>query len=61
MADYQAMYQSKLKTMKQAAEMVESGWVFGMDAAPTQADGLMDAVADYIRERDRKSVCRERV
>ena len=56
MADYQAMYQSKLKTMKQAAEMVESGWVFGMDAAPTQADGLMDAVADHIRESDIRDV-----
>ena len=38
MADYKAIYQQKLKTAAQVAQMVESGWVFGMDAAPTQAD-----------------------
>ena len=56
MADYQAMYQSKLKTAQQVAAMVESGWVFGMDAAPTQADGIMNALADHIRESDVRDV-----
>ena len=56
MADYQAMYQSKLKTAQQVAAMVESGWVFGMDAAPTQADGIMNALADHIRESDIRDV-----
>ena len=56
MADYQAIYQSKLKTAQQVAAMVESGWVFGMDAAPTQADGIMNALADHIRENDVRDV-----
>ena len=56
MADYQAMYQSKLKTAQQVAAMVENGWVFGMDAAPTQADGIMNALADHIRESDIRDV-----
>ena len=56
MADYQAMYQSKLKTAQQVAAMVESGWVFGMDAAPTQADGIMNALADHILESDIRDV-----
>ena len=52
MADYKEIYQQKLKTAAQVAQMVESGWVFGMDAAPTQADGIMNAIADHVRESD---------
>ena len=59
MADYQAMYQSKLKTAQQVAAMVESGWVFGMDAAPTQADGIMNArLSSHGLTMWRSSACR---
>ena len=36
MADYKAIYQTKLTTAEQVAQQVQSGWVIGMDAGPTQ-------------------------
>lgn len=56
MADHNAMYREKLKTPEQVAQQVESGWVFGMDAAPTQTEAIMKAVAERIRATDIRDV-----
>ena len=50
------MYREKLKTPEQVAQQVESGWVFGMDAAPTQTEAIMKAVAERIRATDIRDV-----
>lgn len=56
MADYKAMYQAKLMTAEQVAQQVESGWVIGMDAGPTQTEAIIGAIADKIRATDTKDV-----
>ena len=45
MADYKAMYQQKLGTAAEAAQLVESGWVIGSDAGSAQPDGFLMAVS----------------
>ena len=42
--NYRELYKSKLVSIEQAAERVESGWVIGMDAAASQADGIVSAL-----------------
>lgn len=56
MTDYKAIYASKRTTPEEAAKQVQSGWVLGMDAGPTQANGLMNAIAEKIAQTDTKDV-----
>lgn len=56
MADYKAMYQAKLATAEQVAQQVESDWVIGMDAGPTQTEAIIGAMAARIRATDIKDV-----
>lgn len=56
MTDYKALYAQKLVSAEQVAEQVQSGWVLAMDAAPTQADGIMSAICAKIRNSDVKDV-----
>ena len=46
MANYQELYAAKRMTMEDVAKQVQSGWMLGMDAGPTHADGLMNAIAE---------------
>ena len=41
---YIDLYNSKLVSAEAAAALVKSGWVLGMDAAPTQTPAIMEAV-----------------
>lgn len=50
MADYKAMYQSKLHTAAQVAELVQSGWVIGSDAAVAEPVALLEAFAQRAAE-----------
>lgn len=56
MADYKAIYQTKLTTAEQVAQQVQSGWVIGMDAGPTQTPAIIGAMAEKIRATDTKDV-----
>ena len=52
MTDYQKMYQEKLTTPEQLAQQVQSGWLLGMDTAPSQTPAIMTAIAERIRNSD---------
>jgi acyl-CoA hydrolase len=54
--DYRKLYESKLMTAADMASQVESGWVLGMDAAPTQADGIIAAVTEKVKNSDVRNV-----
>lgn len=56
MTDYKAIYASKRTTPEEVAKQVQSGWVLGMDAGPTQASGIMNAIAEKIAQTDVKDV-----
>ena len=56
MIDYKALYAEKLTTPEELARCVESGWVLGMDSAPSQAPAIMQAIADKIKNSDVKDV-----
>lgn len=56
MAIYQELYAAKRMTMEDVAKQVQSGWMLGMDAGPTHADGLMNAIAEKIAQTDTKDV-----
>ncbi len=56
MADYKAIYQTKLTTAERVAQQVQSGWVIGMDAGPTQTPAIIAAMAEKIRATDTKDV-----
>lgn len=56
MADYKAIYQTKLTTAEQVAQQVQSGWVIGMDAGPTQTPAIIAAMVEKIRATDTKDV-----
>ena len=56
MADYKALYQTKLTTAEQVAQQVQSGWVIGTDAAATEPAAILAAMADKIRSTDTKDV-----
>ena len=56
MADYKTIYESKRTTAQEVAKQVQSGWTLGMDAGPTQADGLMAAISEKIAQTDSRDV-----
>ncbi len=45
MTDFKELYASKLMSAEDAARIVESGWLIGMDAGPSHATALISAVA----------------
>lgn len=57
MIDYKALYAEKLTTPEELARCVESGWLLGMDTAPSQTPAIMQAIADKIKNSDVKDVC----
>jgi len=56
MADYKSIYESKRTTAAEVAKQVQSGWMLGMDAGPTQTDAIMTAIAERIAQTDVKDV-----
>lgn len=56
MTDYKALYAEKLISAEELAEQVESGWVLGMDTAPSQAPAIMNAIAARVKHSDIKGV-----
>ena len=48
MSDYKALYESKRTSAEEVAKQIQSGWLLGMDAGPTQADALMAAISEKI-------------
>ena len=50
MTDYKQLYASKLTTAEKVAEQVESGWVLGMDAGPSNTDAIMSALAQRAQK-----------
>ena len=52
MADYKAIYDSKLTTAEEVAKRVQSGWTLGMDAGPTHANGIGDRCQDALQHKD---------
>ena len=50
--EYSEIYKSKLLSAADVAAQVRSGWVLGMDAAPTQTSAVMAAVAEKVRNSD---------
>ena len=56
MIDYKSIYESKHTTPEEVAKQVQSGWTLGMDAGPTQANGLMNAIAEKVAQTDTKDV-----
>ena len=49
MTDYKALYAEKLISAEELAKQVESGWILGMDTAPSQAPAIMNAIAAESR------------
>ena len=56
MINYKALYAKKLTTAEELAKQVESGWLIGMDTAPSQAPAIMKAFAERIKGSDIKGV-----
>ncbi len=56
MTDYKALYAEKLISAEELAKQVESGWVFGMDTAPSQAPAIMNAVSARVKSSDLKGL-----
>ncbi len=56
MSDYKALYESKRTSAEEVAKQIQSGWLLGMDAGPTQADALMAAISEKIAQTDTKDV-----
>ena len=56
MANYKALYEAIKTTAEEVAKQVRSGWLLGMDAGPTQANGLMNAIAEKIAQTDTRDV-----
>ncbi len=56
MSDYKALYESKRTSAEEVAKQIQSGWLLGMDAGPTQADALMAAISEKITQTDTKDV-----
>lgn len=50
MTDFKRLYAEKLSSAESIAERVENGWFIGMDAGPSQARGIIDALADRAAE-----------
>ncbi len=49
MTDNKALYAQKLISAEALAKQVQSGWVLGMDTAPSQAPAIMDAIAARVK------------
>lgn len=58
MTDFKEMYAQKLMSAEDAAGRVESGWLIGMDAGPSQTPAIMSAIAKraYADELSRVTV-----
>mgnify|MGYP000822254253 CR=1 FL=1 len=56
MTDYKALYAKKLISAEELAKQVESGWILGMDTAPSQAPAIMNAIAARVKSSDIKGV-----
>ncbi|MBO5556265.1 MAG: 4-hydroxybutyrate--acetyl-CoA CoA transferase [Oscillospiraceae bacterium] len=56
MTDYKQLYASKLTTAERVAAQVESGWVLGMDAGPSNTDAIMSALTQRARKDDLRDV-----
>ena len=56
MADYKALYQAKLTTPENVAKQVQSGWNLCMDAGPTHANGIVNALAEKLMQTDTTGV-----
>lgn len=52
MTDNKALYAQKLISAEALAKQVQSGWVLGMDTAPSQAPAIMDAIAARVKADD---------
>ncbi len=50
--DIREIYASKLVTPRQVADMVQSGWVIGMDAGPSQPESLISAITEKVKSTD---------
>ena len=46
MTDFTALYKQKLTDAQGIAGRIESGWTLGMDAGPSQAPAIMQALCD---------------
>lgn len=49
MTDNKALYAQKLISAEALAKQMQSGWVLGMDTAPSQAPAIMDAIAARVK------------
>lgn len=56
MADYKTIYQSKLLSPEMVARQVQSGWNICTDAAASQPDGILTAIAECAAQTDLKDV-----
>ena len=56
MADYRALYAAKLTTCEALAKQVQSGWTLCVDAGPSHASALIDAIAEKIAQTDTTGV-----
>lgn len=54
--NYQEVYQQKLFSASALAETVESGWVFGMDAAATQTEAIIGAVCERAKRGEIRNI-----
>jgi len=49
---YSEMYASKLMSAADVAAQVQSGWVIGSDAAPTQTEAIINAITEKVKNSD---------
>ena len=56
MADYRALYEQKRTTCEEIAKQVQSGWSLCVDAGPTHATAIIDAIAEKIAQTDTHGV-----
>ena len=50
------LYQSKCTSAEKLAEAVGDGWVFGMDAGPTQTEAIMAAICERAKNGSLKDI-----
>jgi len=56
MADYKALYQTKLTTPEAIAAQVQSGWNLCMDAGPSYATSILEALTRKLMQTDTTDV-----
>ncbi len=56
MADYKALYASKLTTCQAVAQQVQSNWFLCTDTGPSHPVGLLDAIAEKLMQTDTTGV-----